>query len=187
MPTFARQPEPLPLADRIRDDAFARQALETLVSRGAERDALWGFLCALETSQLLGFSNWNQRSRLTKKQAKALAKKLSKNANEIRVFFAPDLYWFLTIERQFGWIDDLQENLRRMVRLIEELARTNDDRGADDARTAKMRLTKYVQTATGKPHDREVAELTRVTLNLDVYTADEQRKFRTRPPKTGQI
>lgn len=180
-------PSELPLEQRIDDDNFAHKALETLLAGGADSAELWRCLDRLETSQLLGFSSWNQRSRLTKRQAKALARKLKTDAAHIRSFFMTDLYWYLTAERRFHWIELLQEHLIRMASLIEALALTSDDRGADDARTAKTRLTEYVRNATGRPHDKEMADLIRVTLGLEAYTAEEQRKFRTRPTKTGRI
>jgi hypothetical protein len=148
---------------------------------------LWRCLDSLETSQLIGFASWKQRSALTKRQAKTLARRLKADADEIRAFFAPDLYWYLTVEQKFGWLKLVQKYLKRMGRLIEDLLLTSDDRGADDARSAKMKLTKYVRKATGKPHDQEVADLIRVTLCLEAYSAEEQRKFRTRPTKTGRI
>ena len=156
-------------------------------ARGAKGDELWSCLDALERTQLLGFSSWKQRSTLTKGQAKTLAGRLNTDADEIRAFFAPDLYWYLTVEKQFRWVELIQKYLKRMAHLIDELAQTSDDRGADDARPAKTRLTEYVRKSTGKPHDKEVADLIRVTLHLDAYTAEEQRKFRTRPTKTGLI
>jgi hypothetical protein len=187
MPKPAPKSDPQSLEQRIRDDAWAQKALDTLVARGAEKDELWSCLQALETTQLLGFSSWKQRSTLTKRQAKKLAGRLNTDADEIRAFFAPDLYWYLTDEQQFGWIELLQRYLKRMADLIDELARSSDDRGADDARPAKTRLTEYVRKSTGKPHDKEVADLIRVTLCLGAYTAEEQRKFRTRRTKTGLI
>ncbi len=183
----AQQPERLPLEDRIQGDKFAREALETLLTRGAEQGELWSCLHALETSQLLGFSSWEQRSTLTKRQAKTLAERLEADADSIRAFFAPDLYWYLTVEQQFRWIELIQKYLKRMARLIESLALSSDDRGADDARPAKTQLTEYVRKSTGKPLDKEVADLIRVTLRLEAYTAEEQRKFRARPTKTGLI
>jgi hypothetical protein len=187
MPKPAPESDPRSLEQRIRGDAWAREALEILLKRGAEQDELWSCLHALESSRLLGFSSWKQRSTLTKRQAKKLAGRLNTDADEIRAFFAPDLYWYLTVEQQFRWIELLQRYLKRMAHLIDELARSSDDRGADDARPAKTRLTEYVRKATGKPHDKEVADLIRVTLRLDGYTAEEQRKFRTRRTKTGRI
>lgn len=187
MPKPTRKSDGLPLEQRIEDDPFARAALKTLLARGARQGELWSHLHSLETSQLLGFATWKQRSRLTKRQAKALAARLTADADGIRAFFAPDLYWYLTGEHKFGWIELIQKYLKRMRRLIEELLLTSDNRGADDGRPAKMRLTEYVRRATGKPHDREVANLIRVTLCVESYTAEEQRKFRTRPTKTGRI
>jgi hypothetical protein len=186
MPKPAPESDPRSLEQRIRDDAWAQKALDTLLARGTEKDELWSCLNALGRTQLLGFSSWKQRSTLTKRQAKTLAGRLKTDADEIRAFFAPDLYWYLTVEKQFRWINLLQKQLKRMAQLIDELARTSDDRGADDARLAKT-LTEYVRKSTGKPHDKEVADLIRVTLCLEAYTAEEQRKFRTRPTKTGLI
>ena len=186
MPKPAKRSK-LPLEQRIQDDAGARKALELLLAAGAKEIELRSRLGALEASLLLSFEGWSARSRLTRREAKTLAKRLSADADKIRKFFSPDLYWFLTLEQRFGWIGLVQKYLKRMAGLIEGLLLTSDDRGGDDARPAKMLLTEYVLKATGRPHDREVAELIRVTLGPQDYNADSQRKFRTRPRRTGLI
>jgi len=177
----------LPLEQRIREDNYARQALETLFAHGAEADELWSRLHALETSQLLSFESWSARSRLSRRDARALAKRLKADAEKIHGFFSDNLYWYYTVEQKFGWIRLVQKYLKLMSGLIEGLLLTSDDRGADDARPAKRFLTEYVQQATGRPHGKEVADLIRVTLRLENYTAEDQRKFRTRPRKTGHV
>ena len=187
MPNPARKSVRLPLEERIRDDGFAREAFERLVERGAEQSELWLCLGSLESSQLLGFATWPSCSRLSKREARALAARLDADADKVRAFFTDDLYWYLTEESEFHWIKLMQRNLKRMAGLIRGIRETRDDRGADDARFAKVRLTEYVRTATGRPHDREVAELIRVALCLKSYTPEKHRKFRTSSTKTGHI
>lgn len=186
MPKRAKRSK-LPLDQRIQGDGVARQALETLLAAGAREIELSSRLGAVEASWLLSFESWSARSRLTRREAKVLAKRLSADADKIREFFSPDLYWFLTVEQRFGWIELVQKYLKRMAGLIEQLLQTSDERGADDARPAKMLLTEYVLKATGKPYDREVAALIRVTLGAQDYNAESQRKFRTRARRTGLI
>lgn len=187
MPSSGREPELQTLEERIQADAGAREALCTLrASEGVDEHELWRCLEGLESSTVFCLAKWGARSPMTKRDARKLARRLKDDAAAIRGFFTDDFYWLLTVQlREYGWLKLVQKHLCMTARLIEEQLQGSDDRGAGLAMAARERLTNYVREATGKPHDREVADLIRVVLNREAYSAEEQRKFRTRPRKSG--
>lgn len=120
---------------------------------------------------------WSERFTIDRKSASLLAQRLRTDAEELRRALTPEFKFVIGGPLCADFICDL---ISRSAVLIEgSLAETND-RNADWTLEPKRELTLFIWRATGKPHDRELADIVAAVLRLESYTAEEQRKFRKR-------
>jgi hypothetical protein len=175
-----------PLEDRIKADEGARKALDKLLAcPGMNRDELWFHLTSIEYCRVFGFARWEQRSTLTRKQAKKLAQKVRSVRDEIGAFLVPRFHHYLTVEwEKYLWLNLVQKHLTLTAAFIEAMLQASDNRRDDETEIPRRQLTDCVLRACGRPHDSEVANLIAVVLGR-AYTFEDQRKFRTRQRKTG--
>ena len=120
---------------------------------------------------------WSDRFTIDRESARRLADRLREDGAMLRN----------ALTRKFKRVigsplsaDTICDIISRSALLIEGSLAETDDRKPDWAHDAKRELTQFVWRTTGRPLDADVADLIGAILYLDGYTAEEQRKFRSR-------
>ena len=186
MPERERDEGLLSLDERIRRDPGAKKSLEKLLADPRIKESeLWRCLHLIETCKLISLWRWRDKSGLDRRQARKLRDRLLRDAKALESFLTSKYKWYLMAENQgFLWLKTLPRQLVKSAAFIDWLLRATDERGPNpDEDFTRKWLADYVQSATGRPHDKEVANLARIALNNPNITAEDQRKFRTRRDK----
>ncbi len=100
--------EDAPLADRIDDDKEERgeRSPNCVPIHSIDEEVLLNCLDSLELSPLIGYKKWTDQSTLTKAKARRFACRLKSTADEIKGFFPPSYFWYLTVQNQkFLWLN----------------------------------------------------------------------------------
>ena len=121
---------------------------------------------------------WKERFTISRARARRLARRLRKDAEDLRQAIAPQ---FKVLIRYSGPIsaDLICDRVGRAAELIEGSLEETSDRNADWTLVPKRELTQFIWRTTGRPLDGKLSDLIAAILGCD-YTYDDQRKFRVR-------
>jgi hypothetical protein len=178
----AKRPFYASLEERIRSDHEASKSLETLLAqRRLDPVELWCYLIFFERAKSLGLGAWAERCNLDRRKTRSFARRLVQAAENLGNLFTEKYLGFAIKQRNYLWLRTVPRHMRFAAEFIEGSLRIGDDRGANSIEVGVRReFTQWVKETSGKPHDREVADLLRVVLGRTTIDAEEQRKFRTR-------
>ena len=122
---------------------------------------------------------WKERFTISRAKAKRLAMRLRSDSADLRKALAPQFKFVIGYGGPMS-ADAICDLVARTAVLIEGSLEETTDRAADWTHEPKRELTRFVVGAAGKPLDRELADIISAILDLERYTAEEQRKFRER-------
>jgi hypothetical protein len=122
---------------------------------------------------------WAERFNIPRARARRLAQRLRADANELRRALTPKFKFIVGYGSPIS-ADFIIDLVGKTAIWIEGSLAETDNRKTDWKLEPRRELTQFIWRTAGRPLDSEVADLIAAILNLEKYTAEEQRKFRER-------
>ena len=168
--------------ERVLKEVQGLDALEKLVSKGCDRSQLIVKLSLVreqpwfrdDWESLIGFGST--------KELKAATKRIRKCADDIELINEGSVMFALVVNNpKLAPFRSLPELLRLYCELVDPPYSIKPKKQRPILNLSKARLVEYVISATGRPCDREVAELISAVLNDPpdkLYSEDAHRTWR---------